>query len=197
MIVNPAQTKLQTIGSTRFLTETFGLLGTRVVDPENNRRIWTVSNTLAPVPGLAISGVRLRLVDDKGFSTFCNQRDFELISGMAKPGDLCPWTGQEYPETNSSHFFGLCMDKVDWEDDTTCLEFTLRELMQESGYGPTIPYGYQLNRRLHVSPKTDVEEVTMMLDDIDEFGNTPAVSHLSISERWVNTGRMTVTWDHL
>ncbi len=80
-------------------------------------RMWTVTSTYAPIKQLRIAGMRMRLQDQKGFITFCNQRDFEVLAGVGSPDAWCRWLGDRYVEQGSTQWFGFCWESFDHEDD--------------------------------------------------------------------------------
>ncbi len=190
MLLNPFRQILHAIPGTRILQEGFGLLGAEVQDPVNKRRRWTITAVLAPIPGRAIGGVRARLEDQKGFVTFCNQRDLELLLGLADPEEKCHWLGSDYPEINSRDFYGLCADEEDLQDDMFDRELTLR-----ASHPGVLPFGLEITRLVHVSPKLDVEEQNMMLYDCDQVsGLGPDPRFETMSSRWTRVGREAVLW---
>lgn len=197
MLFNPYRDGITVIPGSRILSEGLGLIGAQFPDPKNPQRTWWVVNLFAPLKGRKLGGIRAKLVDQKGFVTFCNQRDLELLLGTACPGNLCPWTGEEYPEIDSPQFFGLCADPEDLEDDLFDRELQLRALMASSEeYPDIIPYGYQFTRRVHLSSGQDVEELDMMLYDCDpETGWGPDSRFDTLMTRWTQVGRDTLKWE--
>jgi hypothetical protein len=132
-------------------------------------------------------------MDQKRFTTFCNQRDLELLLGLAKPGDLCPWLDRDYPELDSREFFGLCADEEDLDDDL--LEW---ELLIRNEHPGVLPWGMEFTRRLHLSDGLDAEEVNVMLWDCDPHtGLGPDTNIQTIRHRWSAQGRDRVRWDRI
>lgn len=191
MLFNPYAHAVVTIPGSRVLVEHLGLLGASIHDPKNHQRIWTVSNVYAPLPR-ALGGIRVKLEDQKGFVTFCNQRDFELFLGLAKPGNLCPWTNKEYPEFTSKEFYGLCADDEDLIDDLFD-----REMGMRAECVGVIPFGTEVYRRVHVCSGSDYEELSTMLYDCDDSGYGPDPRLETISRRWSRVERNRLRWDAL
>lgn len=192
MLFNPHrhQHLLQAIPGSRLLLETFGLLGAYFPDLYNRERAWTIVTVLAPIPGRALGGIRVRVEDQKGFSSFCNQRDLELLLGLAQPGMLCPWLRQEYPEFDDAEFFGLCADEEDLLDD-----LHERELRIRAENPGVIPFGTQVLRLLHTDQKVDSEELMMMSYDCDPIsGLGPDTRFSTIGSRWTRIERNKVEW---
>jgi hypothetical protein len=102
VLCNPSLGNLAVIPGTRMLEDPLGLQGAYVLDPLEPARHWWVQWVFAPVPGRALSGIRAKLVDTKGFITFCNQRDLEVMLQHAKPGEWCPLDRQKIPGTRRS-----------------------------------------------------------------------------------------------
>ena len=199
MLVNPFryQAALTTIPGSRMLSETMGLIGANFEDSKYPQRLWTIVNLFAPIQNRHLGGIRAKLQDQKGFVTFCNQRDQELLLGLAKPGNLCAWTDAEYPELDSKDFFGMCTDEEDLEDDLFERELHLRSLMASSPeYPDVIPYGYELVRLVHVSRSRDVEERYTMLYDCDpQTGYGPDPRFDTLGRRWVRVERNNLRWE--
>jgi len=82
------------VGGTRMLESTYGLDRVQIPDPKTPGRLWRVQGLYLPVHGRALGGLRAKLEDQKGFITFCNQRDLEVILGLGAPGQYCPWSGR-------------------------------------------------------------------------------------------------------
>lgn len=191
MLLNPYQVTVQAIPGSRILQDDLGLLGAIIEDPREAGRSWTIVNVYAPVEGRRLGGIRVKLEDSRGFTTFCNQRDLELILGLAKPGNFCPWLNEEYPEIKSEEFFGLCADEEDLRDDLYDRELEIRA--QEQG---VLPYGLQLYRRIHLSRRNDHEELFMMMYDCDpETGLGPDPRLKTLPSRWNRIERNRLRWE--
>jgi len=197
MLINPYKSALATIPGSRMLAENLGLIGANFPDEKTKGRLWTVTNLFAPIKGRALGGIRAKLQDQKGFVTFCNQRDLELLIGLAKPGNFCPWTDSEYPEMDSREFYGMCVDPEDLEDDLFERELQLRCLMAASPeYPDIIPMGYQFTRLIHLNSGQDVEELDMMLYDCDpETGLGPDTRFHTLMNRWTRVERNKIRWE--
>lgn len=192
MLFNPSRSQhlLRAIPGTRLLLESFGLVGAMLVDPRDRMRCWNITSVLAPVPGRSLGGIRVRVEDQKGFVSFCNQRDLELLLGLGEPGAMCPWLQKSYPELDSRDFFGLCVDEEDLRDD-----LHERELRFRAENPGVIPFGSQLTRYIHLDEDQDVEELMMMLYDCDpDTGLGPDHKLETISSRWTRVERNKVQW---
>src|SRR6266545_5154734 len=101
MIINPnlaeSRSMLRTIPGTRMLRDGT-LVGLRFTDPFQQNRIWTIQGLYAPVAGRVLGGIRAKLVDQKSFTSFCNQRDLEVLLKLGRPGNYCEWLGTDYVE---------------------------------------------------------------------------------------------------
>lgn len=172
------------------LVTDLGLYGTQVVDPEDTGRVWMVTNVYAPVDGRHLGGIRVKLTDQKGFTTFCNQRDFEVLIGLAQPGEWCRWMNKEYPGPRDEEWFGFCMDQVDLEDDLFEREFTLR-----TEHPMSLPEGIDMLRRVHVSKQRDAEDMWILLwDRAPETGLGPDPRLETIYSRWSPVSRDWLEW---
>ena len=188
MILNPYNQKdlLETIQGTRILLETFGLIGSRVFDPHSPLRIWTIQGLYAPIRGRALGGIRAKLVDQKDFVTFCNQRDLEVLIDLASPGGYCWWLDDLYVDFDDEKWVGLCSDEDDLLDDLYDREMGLRAQYPE---GTMLPNGMTLERRVHEGPYSDYEESLMFLWDMDSQGYGPDPRHETVERRWTNYER--------
>ncbi len=195
MLLNPYRFPIQVLPGSRILTETLGLVGSSVEDPAEAGRLWVITNLYGPIHSRKLGGIRAKLQDQKGFVTFCNQRDLEMLLGLASPGNLCIWLDDVYPEWGSPDFFGLCADDDDLHDDLYDRELEVRA---SCGTGVVIPYGYELTRRVHLDRKFDHEELHMMLYDCDrQTGYGPDPRMQTLSHRWTRVQREKVRWAHL
>ena len=115
MLIHPYRDRqlLATIPGTRILENSLDLLHVRIDDIYTPYRIWEIQGVFAPIPGRALGGVRVRLTDQKGFATFCNQRDLEVLLGVAAPGELCAWADTDYVGAADHNWCGFCMDDQD------------------------------------------------------------------------------------
>jgi hypothetical protein len=189
MLINPFKTKVATIPGTRILEESFGLTGFQYTDPREPSRAWALQYLLAPIRGRALGGIRAKFVDSKGFVSFCNQRDLEIITGIAQPGDYCPWLGDNYPGPEDKEWFGLCTDTEDLLDDLQDRELRLREQ-----YPGVLPSNLEIVRRIH-DEGSDSEELMQLLWDMDiETGQGPDPRLETIERRWVRVERTKLSW---
>lgn len=196
MLLNPFSTLLRVIPGSRILEDALGLgvVGLNIEDPSKPGRIWAVTNLYAPIESRRLSGIRAKLEDQKGFITFCNQRDLELFLGLGQPGKPCYWLDGDYPEMNSPEFYGLCADWEDLRDDLFERELQLRMQSQD----PVLPFGLEVTRRVHMSSGIDVEELQMMLYDADpESGWGPDPRLETLDSRWTRVERNKVRWERL
>jgi hypothetical protein len=192
VLLNPCKTRLPSIPGTRILENDLGLAGFQYADPATPGRIWTLQYLFAPIPKRALGGIRAKLVDDKGFVTFCNQRDLEIILGIAQPGEYCYWADQDYPEIGSRDWYGFCMDEEDLADDLHERELRLRQQ-----YPGVLPSNIELRRRIHDSA-ADIEELDVLLWDMDtKTGLGPDARLETIDSRWVRVERTKLKWKYV
>jgi hypothetical protein len=196
MIVNPFMEPLRMVPvpGTRILQETFDILNVQVRDPKDSGRLWEVHELYAPIPGRALGGIRAKLVDEKGFITFCNQRDLEVLVGLGVPGKWCRWMNEDYLHPDDREWFGLCADEEDLLDDLQAREMALRRQV----HGGVLTPPAEFTRRVHLEPKNDFEELFILLGDYDpETGMYPDPRLETIERRWVRSQRERVRWDRL
>lgn len=182
---------LEVIPGTRLLASTFGLIGKTCYDPKNNKRIWTVVNELRPAT--AADYIRLRVIDQRGFISFINQVDFYLLAGLAKPGNVDPWSSQEYPEIGDEvgGWVGLHADADDLDDDLHIRELELR---QEIGWEVPLP-SLELTRYVHTTDTKDEALLEMLLWDADPTtGVGPDMRLETVGRRWSRVQREVVAW---
>ena len=195
MIVNPYAHKgtLVPYNGTRILQQDFGLLGTTLSHPFEPKRVWSIQALYAPIPERTLGGFRTKLVDEKGFVTFINQMDLEVLLGVASPDTRCRWSGRIYPDPEDHDFFGLCVDDDDLIDDLFDRELLLRG---ELPPGSALLSGLELTRRVHVEEKIDVEELWVMLCDQDEeTGIYPDTRMETLEQRWTRIERVRLPWE--
>lgn len=188
------QDQVPIIPGTRLLQPTLGVVGRAFRDPHDARRVWEVQGLFAPIPGRALGGLRAKLMDQKGFVSFCNQRDFEVLIGSARPGDYCPWAKTDYFAPTDAEWFGICADENDLLDDL--LE---RELLYRAHYPNGVLYGsIDFERRIHTEHGMDFEEQWVFLQDVcPETGFFPDTRFDTLESRWARADRKRVNWNHV
>jgi len=175
------------------LHDSLGITGFQIADPVIPDRVWTVQSLYLPIPGRALGGIRTKLVDNKEFVTFCNQRDLEVLLDLAEPGDWCNWAGQDYVGPRDRQWFGFCTDAEDLMDD-----LYERELMLRSEYSMILPEGLELTRRVHSDTGSDSEELQIFMRDIDlDTGMCPDVKMETLLRRWATVERTPLAWKRL
>lgn len=190
MLLNPYNVKLPTIPGTRFLENSFGLEGFEYKRESEPNRVWTLQYLLDSVPNRYLGGIRAKFLDNKGFVSFCNQRDLEVILGLGVPGEICQWSDQEYPGEGDLDWFGLCVDEYDLDDDLFERELRMRET------SPVLQPGMELYRLVHDGGK-DFSELHACMTDIDDRGYTPDVNFGTITRRWSRIERTPLKWSRL
>lgn len=197
--------RLATYSPTRLLVDGLGIIGLTLRDPMEKERWWTVTQVFAPVEGRMVGGVRAKAVDERGFLTFINQRDLEVLMGIGEVGSLCPWLGTDYVSTASSEWMGMCADEEDLADDLYLQELELRShssldgLLNGFSYQPLSGEPeQQIVRRLHLDYGQDVEELLLLRQDFDpETGEYPDTKPETLMQRWVKVERRKVQWRQL
>lgn len=193
MLINPYEyPTMPTHPGTRVVAMELGVVGMAIQDPWNPNRLWRVQGVYSPLKRRALDGVRVKLEDEKQFIAFCNQRDFEVLIGLGKSGEFCPWTGSEYPTPGDNNWFGLCLDESDLIDDLHDREMAIRTEIPG-----VLPTGLELKRRLHISRGIDVEELLYLNVDADEQGFGPDPRIETIGRRWVRIERLRTKWKYL
>lgn len=174
------------IPGTRIIRSSLGILGATFSDVNNRERIWTVNALYSPLPGRAVGGVRAKLIDTKGFISFCNQRDLEVLLQLASPGKYCPWMDQTYEGPGDPNWLGLGVDNDDLLDDLFDKELEARAM---SPHG-RIDLGLCLERRVHDGHQNDYVETLMLINDTNPYTNeTPDTYLETIERRWVSVER--------
>lgn len=190
MLVNTYTTdreQLVCIPGTHLLENTLGVVGNSFLDPHNQLREWTIQSLYLPVPGRALGGIRAKVIDQKGFISFCNQRDLEVLLERGYPGSYCKWLGQDYLEPGESGWYGLCVDTDDLTDDLYD-----REMEARAGYPVdyVLPEGLNFERRIHDGRGNDYIESMLLLWDFDpETGEGPDTRFETINRRWQSIER--------
>ena len=193
MLVNPYREQLAVYGGTRLLAENYDVAGIRIPDAFNPFRFWEVQALYAPIPGRRLGGVRARLLDQKGFVTFCNQRDLEVILGIGTPGAYCIWAGEAYVGPSHPDWFGLCADEDDLIDDLHAREMSLRDQV-----GGVLSGSLSIDRRVYLEQGSEYEENYVLLYDYDpDTGAVPDPRVETIHRRWIRSERVRIKWDRL
>jgi len=150
-----------------------------------------VQGVFAPLEGRALGGVRTKLVDQKGFVAFCNQRDMEVLIGMALPGTYCSWAEEAYVGPEDEEWFGLCCDEEDLLDDLYEREMMLRAQVP----GGVLTTELDIARRVHLTKNDDHEELFVLLGDYEpETGMFPDRRFETLERRWIRSERRRVRW---
>ena len=191
MIVNPygvnSREVLAPIPGTRIIEDTLGLVGVTLRDPANVVRLWTIQALYIPLRGRALGGIRAKVVDQKEFVSFCNQRDLEVLLDVASPGAYCPWLDQEYVEPGEPGWVGLCVDEQDMLDDLYDRELEARSMAPA---GAVLPSGLNFERRVHNGTENDYIETMMLLWDFDpQTGTGPDTRLETVDQRWSSVER--------
>lgn len=191
MLLNPytaaGRERLTTLGDTNILQENFGIVGASFADVRNRFRRWTVHALYAPVSGRAVGGIRAKLADQKGYISFCNQRDLEVLLDVASPGAYCEWLGREYVELDDNEWIGLCCDEQDLVDDLFDRELEARAMYVE---GAVLPAGLSLQRRIHDGYHNDfLEEMLLLWDICRETNMGPDTRYETVVNRWTSVER--------
>lgn len=191
MLVNPFRRTLDVLPHTRILQDTFGVLQERVVDPLAPSRLWRVESLFQPLPR-AIGGIRVKVCDQKGFISFINQRDFEVLTGRAQPGDYGQWFDGEYVEPGHPDWVGFFADDADLDDDLCDRELLLRG---DSPNGVLTP-PLEITRRVHREPGVDYEELLLLQWDYDPVtGIQPDPRVSTIQNRWIRAELTRTPWN--
>ena len=195
MLVNLYQGnhQMEVIPGTRMLHAGLGIIGHELCDPMMPDRHWTINGLYAPVHERVLGGVRAKVQDQKGFVSFCNQRDLEVLLELAKPGDWCIWAGAVYVAPKSTRWCGFCMDQTDLLDD-----LYERELGLRAEYPDTLPDGLDIARRVHTDTGEDFEELWVLLRDADpENGYGPDYRRETLEYRWARASRSRLQWKRI
>lgn len=196
MLINPYEQpeRVAALAGTRLLQDDLGLTGVRTCDPKEPLREWMVQSVYAPVPGRALGGIRVKMVDTKGFVTFSNQRDLEVLLGIARPGSWCRWAGHEYVGPDHREWFGLCADEDDLLDDLQERELYMRGEVPGGILMPPIEF----TRRVHLDARNDWEEIFFLKGDYDpNTGMYPDPRFETIEFRWIRSQREKINWYRL
>lgn len=192
MIVNPytpeGQALLAPIPGTHIIEDSLGIVGTTLREPTNIIREWTIRALYTPVRGRSLGGFRAKLEDQKGFITFCNQRDLEVLLDEASPGGYCAWLDAEYEEPGGPDWYGLCVDELDLLDDLYDRELEARAQLPRPDMA--LAPGLSFERRIHNGVHNDFIEAMMLRFDLDlETGMGPDPRMATIEQRWVSIER--------
>lgn len=192
MLINAYQRRPAVVPGTRLLESTLNVAGAQIVDPDNASRVWEIQGFYLPIEGRALGGIRAKLIDQKGFITFCNQRDLEVLLGIGRPGSPVEWRDDEYVAPDDKEWFGFCCDDDDLVDDLQERELFYRMQLPQ---GLLIP-NLEMERRVHIGHGYDAEELYLVTQDMDpETGMFPDTRFETIERRWIRAERRRVRWE--
>ena len=175
------------IPGTHIIENTLGVLGASFYDLHRASRVWTVHALYTPIAGRAIGGLRAKVVDNKGFVSFCNQRDLEVLLQLATPGGYCEWLDQDYVDSDDRDWFGLAVDSDDLLDDLYDRELEARAMCPP---GTILPPGLSFERLIHDGEDNDYAESMVLLNDAHpRSGIGPDLDMETIENRWVSVER--------
>lgn len=197
MIVHPfmERGRLEVLAG-RLLQETFDLVGSKITDPYETRREWKIDGLYAPIWGRAVGGIRARLVDQKSVTTFINQRDLEVLLGIARPGDYCRWLGSDYVDPYNRAWIGFFMDDEDLRDDLYVRESEMRMQQEQMTGSAVLPSELEIDR--YVRSNTDTRELLCLMFDFEqETGMAPDTRLETIDQRWRRIEHQGVSWHQL
>jgi hypothetical protein len=194
LLINVYRDRPAAIPGTRLMEAQLGIEGVHFTDPLDARRAWQIENVYLPIPGRAIGGIRAKVRDQKGFISFCNQRDLEVILGEGRPGELCPWLDDGYVGVDDDDWVGMACDEEDLRDDLFEREWVLRS-GQPLGI---LTAEYDIARRIHLGRHYDAEELFQhrQYSDVDFItGQSPDTRLETLEQRWIRVERMRVRWE--
>lgn len=192
MLTNVYAQRPATIPGTRLLEETLGVVGARIPDPHYALRVWEVQGLYLPIEGRALGGVRAKLIDQKGFITFCNQRDLEVLLGVGRPGAPIIWRDDRYVAPDDREWCGLCCDEDDLIDDLQEREMFIRAQLPSG----VLIANLEMERRIHLHTSCDCEDTYLVVQDFDpETGLFPDTRLETIGRRWIRSERRRVQWE--
>lgn len=186
IIVHPfmERDRLSTFHGTRILRNDFNLLDQAVTDPFVHTREWRIVGVYAPLSCRAVNGIRVKLFDNKRTITFVEQMDLEVLMGLARKGDMCPWSGRRYSGPGERDFVGLACDDDDLLDDLMDSENIIRQTTM------VIPEGTSLQRSVYLEFGSEWEESWVMVRDMDpQTGASPDLQFATIERRWKRISR--------
>ena len=192
MIINPyspeGQVLLAPIPGTHILEDSLGIVGATFRDPLNLMREWTIRSLYTPVPSRQLGGLRAKLEDQKGFVTFCNQRDLEVLLDVASPGAYCVWLDGKYVEPGEREWIGLCVDELDLLDDLFDRELEARAQLPRPDM--VLQPGLNFERHVHDGQYNDFAEHMMLRFDMDpDTGSGPDSRLETVEYRWTSVER--------
>ena len=201
MLLNIYETRPATRQGSRQLEAPIGIEGARIQDLYDATRHWTIGPSYLPSHGRQLGGIRVQLVDQKGFITFCNQRDMEVLVGSGRPGEWCRWAAETYVAPGDEKWVGLYCDEADVQDILYDHETQLREYSQ---YRPwLLPPGVRvppvdIEFRVHAEAGYDVEERhVLVLDHDPETGYGPDTRLETLHQRWARSERRRIQWNRV
>lgn len=198
MIINPCMDERATnvIVGSRMLADPLGLIGVTVMDPPYPRHTWMVTAVFAPIEGRRLGGIRVRVRDTRrDVAGFINQRDLEVMLGLADPGHGCLWMGRSeyYADPSTPAWMGVCMDVSDMQDDMHLREWTIRNDLHRTEGSDIMPVGLETRRRLWLGAGDVRDQVIYVYQDrLDEYGE-PNRDWDRVEERWRHVGWETVS----
>ena len=197
MIIHPdLDRRLLTTAYGRMLNESFNLLGVQIPDPHRPERVWTISALYAPIRGRAVGGIRAHVTDQKGFISFINQRDLEVLLGVGVPGTYCKWLGKDYVDpSDRDDWFGFSADQEDLTDDLFAREAEIRFAQHQQTGEFYVRPNVEMSRLIHLSVGVDYDEQLIGRGDWDGHDYDQRMETLYL--RWTRAGRTPLSWRQL
>jgi len=162
-------------------------------DLQEPGRVWTIQSFYLPVPQRMLGGIRARVMDQKGFISFVNQRDLEVMMGLGEPDNWCSWLGSNYLNPADRDWCGPCVDSEDLLDD-----LYERELYLRLQHGQAPLRDLEIARRVHRDFRADEEELFVLLGDFDRaVGLCPDPRFETILQRWSRAERRRIVWQQV
>jgi len=186
-LVNPIDcSNRYRVGSSNLLSIPLDYFNLPFADPTSRGRQWIVRNAFAVDPSYVEMGLRLRVFDTRDeLCSFINQRDLEVLLGLARPDHQIPWApSQRFYAPGAHGFVGLYLDEVELEDDLFLRECVLRCITFRCQPTP-IPKGTAITRALYDSQMQEYQEVLHCVGDCNPVsGWGPDPERASVKTRW-------------
>lgn len=191
-IYDPSVDVLKTLGASRRVDSMMEVLDMQFQCPSNVKRAWTVKGVYAPVPNYRIGGVRLLVEDQKKVKSVVNQRDAELLLGLAKPGAHCHWHDGPYAKPGDPTWVGLTVTADDLQDIIMDQEAWARYSSYSRGTGLSIEAGRTFGLYLY-----DGDVTTRQMWRFVGDSNPIDFSLEGMSQRWTRDKAERQVWGEM
>lgn len=149
-------------------------------DPRNPDRIWVVTGAFWKIQVSQIPGLRIEIRDQKDFISLINQRDAEVLLGLARPGEVSSWLGERYIAPLMPGWVGPGVDAEGFKDLLYDMECAERHSALRRTGSASLRSGMVATLRVHVSN----QDVLCSFELNENILSSERLGFQDIDKRW-------------